>query len=91
MGCIVETNAIFRANTLLPVQAGKVPEKIFYNVNRIARENDRAVEAALSRDLNKALAAFKQDHMVASLKESDQEELFRTMYEGTKEYLKEYH
>lgn len=91
MGCIVETNAIFRANTLLPVQAGNVPEKIFYNVNRIARENDRAVEAALSRDLNKALAAFKQDHMVASLKESDQEELFRTMYEGTKEYLKEYH
>ena len=28
LGCIVETNAIFRANTLLPVHAGKIPENL---------------------------------------------------------------
>ena len=90
LGCIVETNAIFRANTLIPVQAGDVPEAIFYHVNRIAEENERAVEAAFSGDLKACLDAFKQDHLLKKLSDSEKEELFSTMYEGTKEYLKDY-
>ena len=91
LGTIVETNAIVRANTVIPVYAGEIPEAIYPYVSRIAAENDRAVDASFSGDLKTALAAFKQDHLVQSLKESDQEELFNTMYEGTKAYLKHLH
>ena len=90
IGCIVETNAIFRSNTLIPVQAGEIPEAIFYHVNRIAEENERAVEAAFSGDLKDCLDAFKQDHLLKKLSDSEKEELFSTMYEGTKKYLKDY-
>ena len=91
LGCIVETNAIFRANTLIPVQAGNVPDEIFYNVNRIVEENERSVEAAFACDLNACLDAFKKDHLLSSLTDAQKEELFSTMYEATKEYLKDYH
>ena len=90
LGCIVETNAVFRANTLIPVQAGNVPDAIFYNVNRIAEENERAVEAAFSCSLSVCLDAFKKDHLLSSLSDAQKEELFSTMYEATKEYLKDY-
>ena len=91
LGTIVETNAIFRANTLIPVQAGEVPDAIYYNVSRIARANDLAVEAAFSGDLGFCLDAFKRDHLLSSLSDTQKEELFSSMYEATKEYLKDYH
>ena len=90
LGTIVETNAAFRTDSVLPIFAGEVPAPIFEHVNRIALENDRAVEAAFSQDLGVAFKAFCQDHFVKTLKDEEKEELFRTMYEGTKAYLKEY-
>ena len=90
LGCIVETNAIFRSNTLIPVQAGNIPDTIFCNVNRIVEENERAVETAFACDLSACLEAFKKDHLLASLSDAQKEELFSTMYEATKEYLKDY-
>ena len=90
LSTIVETNAAFRTDSVLPIFAGEVPAPIFEHVNRIALENDRAVEAAFSQDLGVAFKAFCQDHFVKTLKDEEKEELFRTMYEGTKAYLKEY-
>ncbi len=90
LGCIVETNAVFRANTLIPVQAGNLPDAVFHHVNRIAKENERAVAAAFSCDLEQALNAFKKDHLVATLTDPEKEALFSTMYQATKAYLKDY-
>ena len=72
------------------MQAGEVPDAIFHHVNRIVEENERAVEAAFACDLSACLDAFKKDHLLASLSDAQKEELFSTMYEATKEYLKDY-
>ncbi len=90
LGTVVETNAAFRLDSVQPVFAGEVPAPIFDLVNRIALENDRAVEAAFSEDLELAFKAFCQDHLVRTLKDFEKRELFDTMYEGTRGYLGNY-
>ncbi|MCD8390416.1 MAG: alpha-glucosidase/alpha-galactosidase [Firmicutes bacterium] len=89
IGAVVETNAAFRANSLTPVFAGNVPEKVYPLVSRIAGEQEMIVDAALKRDLDLAYEAFISDpNMEISLDNS--RKLFDEMVENTKQYLEMY-
>lgn len=89
LGCIVETNAIFRANEVKPVLAGNIPTTIYSLVARIVGEQEALNDAIAERDLEKVFAVFVADpQMKLDLK--DARKLFDEMISNTKHYLKEY-
>ncbi|MBO5755520.1 MAG: alpha-glucosidase/alpha-galactosidase [Clostridia bacterium] len=87
LGSVVETNAVFSAKDVTPVMAGEIPACILPLVSRANYENDRTVEAAFSEDLTFAYEVFAEGHLLAGLSEEDKKALFKSMYEGTKNYL----
>lgn len=86
---VVETNAVFRAGSLMPVFAGKLPMSIYGQIARVVSEQEQVVEAGLERDLEKAYAAFRNDPLV-TIPEPQARKLFEEMVENTKGYLKDY-
>lgn len=89
-GAIVETNAAFRDSTVSPVYAGRVPDSIYPLISRALRENEMALDSAFSLDISVCRENFKKLNMLKKLTDSEKDTLFTEMYEGTKEYLKEY-
>lgn len=89
LGLIVETNAAFRDNSIVPVMAGNVPEGVLALVSQAADEQLTVAKAAKERDLELAFRAFCQDPLVR-LDLPKARALFDEMVENTKEYLKEY-
>ena len=89
MDAIVETNAVFRAGSLIPVFAGPLPMSIYGQISRVVAEQEQVVEAALERNLEKAYAAFRNDPLV-TVPEPQSRQLFDEMVENTAGYLKEY-
>ena len=90
LGSIVETNAVFTADSVIPVLAGKLPESIREKVAAVSRENDRAVEAAFSEDLGLCFEVFCENHLTRDLTVDQKKALFDEMCEGTKAYLSMY-
>ncbi len=89
VGAVVETNAVFRADSLNPVFAGAIPAEIYPLITRISGEQELVVEAALNRDLDTAFRAFVNDPLVTiSVKEA--RELFGKMLQNTSAYLPGY-
>lgn len=89
LGAVVETNATFRDDKVIPVMAGNVPTSIHPLIARIVDEQELIVEAALNRDLELAFVAFANDPLVR-LSVEDARKLFDEMVENTKAYLTEY-
>lgn len=89
IGAVVETNAAFRANSLTPVFAGNIPEKIYPLVSRVAIEQEMLVSAAINRDLEAAFEAFMIDPNM-NLDTDSARKLFNEMIENTKKYLTMY-
>lgn len=89
MGAVVETNAVFRANSLEPVFAGALPETIYPLVARIAAEQDNVSDAIAERNLDKIFIAFANDPLV-TCNMKDARKLFDEMCDNTKEYLTSY-
>lgn len=89
LGAVVETNAVFRANSLEPVFAGPVPTEIYPLVARVCAEQELVAEGIAERDLNKIFNAFANDPLVTCSIE-DAKKLFKEMCENTKEYLTMY-
>ena len=87
IGSVVETNAVFSADSLIPVMAGEVPQSIYAKIAKVNEENDRAVEAAFSEDLNTCFEVFCESHLLKDLTAEQKKALFTEMYEGTKKYL----
>ncbi len=88
-GAVVETNAVFRAGSLVPVLAGPVPLEIYPLVSRVCGEQELVFEGIISRDVQKIFAAFANDPLVTcSL--SDARSLSREMCGNTREYLSMY-
>ena len=85
-GAVVETNAVFRSNSLTPVMAGNVPESIHPLVSRICTQQENISEAIANRDLEALFAAFVNDPLVTCSMD-DARKLFDEMIENTKEYL----
>lgn len=86
LDAVVETNAVFRANSLDPVFAGPVPKEIYPLVSRICGEQEVVSEGIAERDLNKIFNAFANDPLVTCGME-DAKKLFKEMCENTKKYL----
>lgn len=89
IGAVVESNAVFRADSLNPVFAGNIPKEIYPLIARISGEQELIAEAAKERSLEKAFRAFVNDPLV-QLSVDDSKKLFDEMVENTKKYLKEY-
>ena len=89
IGAVVETNAVFRADSLTPVFAGEIPKEIYPLISRISSEQELVVEAAMERDLEKVFNAFTCDPLV-TIGLDDARKLFDEMVENTKKYLNEY-
>jgi len=90
IGTIVETNAAFRDGNFRPVFAGKVPDSIYPMISRAARENDMALDAGFSQDLEYAYTKFRQLNMIKTLTEEQKRALYDEMIAGTKKYLGDY-
>lgn len=86
MGAVVETNALFRKNSLSPVIAGELPNWINGLVLRHINNQETIVKAGLTKNKDLAFAAFVNDPLVTcSLEES--KALFKEMLNNTKKYL----
>ena len=87
MGAVVETNAVFSADSVKPVFAGNVPDSIYPLVSKVAGVQEMVSEGIAERNLDKIFAAFMQQ---VELPMDKGRELFDEMVENTKEYLKSY-
>lgn len=86
IGAVVETNAIFSHNSVIPVQAGSLPDDVQSLVYRHVVNQETTLKAAFSKDKNLAFRAFANDPlMTANIKDAWQ--LFSDMLKATKEYL----
>lgn len=86
LGAVVETNAIFRQDSVKPIQSGKLPDPVQALVLRQVMNQETVVEAALTKDYDMAFRAFVNDPLV-TIPLDDAKKLFAEMLENTKEYL----
>lgn len=89
LGAVVETNAVFRSNSLTPVFAGPIPVEIYPLVSRVCAEQELVSEGIAERNLEKIFSAFANDPLVTCGME-DARRLFNEMCENTNEYLTMY-
>ena len=89
LGAVVESNAVFRADTINPVFAGEIPQEIYPLVSRVCAEQEAVADGIAKRDVEKIFMAFANDPLVTCGIE-DARELFNQMCENTKAYLKDY-
>lgn len=86
---VVETNVVFRADSVTPVMSGEMPTEILGLTMRIIAEQETVVDAGLKRDAKKAFAAFINDPLVV-LNTDDARKLYGEMLRNTAKYLGEY-
>ncbi len=89
LGAVVETNALFTADSVRPVMAGPIPEAIYPLITRIVGEQEMVAEGCFERDLNKIFNAFANDQLVR-LPLDQAKKMFNEMIENTKQYLTMY-
>ena len=89
LGAVVETNAVFRDDSVIPVQAGPIPAPILGLISPVCAEQEMVAKACIDRDLELAFQAFCTDPLV-TINTADARKLFDEMVENTKEYLGEY-
>jgi alpha-galactosidase len=86
LGVVVETNALFQADTVTPVMAGRLPLPVQGLISRHVYNQETIVEAGLKNDLELAFAAFINDPLVTvSLQKAKM--LFSEMLNNTRTYL----
>lgn len=89
IGAVVETNAVFRSDSLTPVFAGAVPEEIYATISRVCLEQENLNKAIAQRDIDKIFEVFTNDPLV-TCNLTDARKLFDEMIENTKKYLTMY-
>jgi alpha-galactosidase len=89
IGAVVETNAVFRANSLRPVFAGNIPAEIYPLVARVCGQQEALSDAIAKRDLEAIFTVFANDPLVTCTYR-EARELFFEMYKNTKKYLDMY-
>ena len=86
LGAIVETNAHFTANRIMPVCAGTLPTNAAEMIRGISSRQNMVVEAGLTQNYELAFEAFKNDNLM-TITETEARTLFVEMLQGTKEWL----
>lgn len=89
IGAVVETNAVFKANSVTPVMAGEIPDSIYPLISRVCGGQKLLVDAVVERDLDKAFRVFANDPLVR-LPLDKSRELFDRMVANTSKYLTMY-
>ncbi len=89
MGAVVETNAVFRSDSVTPVMAGEIPKEIYPLVSRVCAEQELVSEGIAERNIDKIFTAFANDPLVTCGIE-DARKLFNEMIDNTKKYLTDY-
>lgn len=89
LGAIVETNAFLSKNTMKPVYAGSVPEKILVLMHRLVLNNNMLVEAIYQHDLDSVFNALMNDPLVC-LDINRSIELFKQLLTANKAFLEYY-
>ena len=89
MGAVVETNAVFRPDSVTPVMAGEIPAPIYPMVARICGAQEMLDRAIAARDLEAIFNIFANDPLVTCTRE-EAKELFREMVQNTRAYLTSY-
>jgi len=89
LGAVVETNAVFRSDSVTPVMAGPIPTEIYPLVARVCAEQELLDQAIADRDTDMIFNAFAADPLVTCSRE-DAKTLFREMADNTKAYLDSY-
>ena len=85
-GAVVETNALFRRDSVTPIMAGKLPDAVQSLVIRQVENQETILKAALTKDKKLAFAAFVNDPLV-TISFDEAEKLFQEMLQNTKKYL----
>lgn len=86
LGAVVETNAVFSADSVRPVQTGELPMNIYPLISRIVSSQELVVEAVCNRDLDAAFVPFLNDPLV-TIGPEDARRLFDEMVANTSKYL----
>lgn len=83
---VVETNAVFSRDSVRPIQAGKVPQKVKELLMPHIENHDRIYNAARRHDVELVVEAFLHDPLVMGKKcsEEDIRLLVKDMIAGTK-------
>lgn len=85
-GSIVETDALFRKDSITPIIAGALPPAIQSIIMRRVNNQETILKAALTKNKELAYSAFINDPLV-TINPEESLEIFKTMLENTKEYL----
>ena len=86
LGAVVETNAVFRADSVVPTLAGEIPAQICGLILPIVAEQELVVKAGISRDISLAFKAFVSDPLV-TINSHDAKKLFDEMIDNYYYYL----
>ncbi|MNI29092.1 Alpha-galacturonidase [compost metagenome] len=86
LGTVIETNAVFSANSLRPVYAGELPIEVNNLVLQHALNQELILKASLQKDKGLAFKAFVSDPLV-NIDIDQAEMLFESMLQNTKSYL----
>ena len=87
LGTVVETNAVFSSDSVMPQYAGNLPSAVYaLSAPSISIQNE-VVKASLTRNINRVFAAFMTDRLTDRLSFADSKALFKTMCINTQKYL----
>jgi len=89
-GAIVETNAVFANDTVVPVVAGELPKPVKSLVLKYVLNLETLFAGIRKRDLDLIFTAFIHDPLCSKLSFEEAKELFRKMIENTRTYLEPY-
>jgi len=89
MGAVVESNAVFRDDEVIPVFTGDIPGEILPMISRISIEQERVSAAIAARDVDAIFQVFADDPLVTCGYE-DARKLFKEMVLNTAKYLPDY-
>ncbi len=90
IGSIVETNALFTNDQVIPLLAKKLPFAPLQLVKRNSDNIDTLYEGIKNRDLNQIFDSFSNQPLLDSLSKKDKLKLFIEMIENTRHYLHSY-
>ncbi|MBQ4630473.1 MAG: alpha-glucosidase/alpha-galactosidase [Clostridia bacterium] len=89
LGAVVETNAAFRSDTVVPLMAGSIPDSVYPLISRACGEQEMVARACRERNLELAFNAFANNSLV-TVSLSDARQLFKEMINSTSKYLDMY-
>lgn len=91
LGAIVETNAVFSNNSVIPVTAGELPLAAKNLVLRGLYNIEDCYQGIKNRDFAQIFTSFVNQPLCVNLSKEDAKQLFIEMVQNTRAYLDEYY